>query len=128
MNISISSPFSNSTVSWTFMVQGTYNLGVGDPETGGSPGTVVVVVYQSDGTTPLASTTVTPTPVVLAPGAMMGVWGVNVTHNANYAGAVVRATLAPSTGSPVSTAVTGINISQMVPPPVPPVPPSPPSR
>jgi hypothetical protein len=134
VNISIQAPASNATVGWTFLVMGTYDLGSARNPAGmkpagltDSPGTIAVTVYQSDGTTPLSDTTVTPNPLPLLPGVTSGSWQVMVAHTANYSGCVIEATLTATGGGSTATSVSGVNISQVTPiPPIPPIPPVPP--
>jgi hypothetical protein len=114
VNISITAPLPNTTVPWSFTVNGTYDLGPGKKPVSAtdSPGTISVVVYESDGTTPLPNTVVSPNPFTLPPGSTSGGWGVMVNHQGNYTRAVITATLTPTGGTQITTSVSGINISQ----------------
>ena len=119
MSVSISSPSSNSSVGWSFLVLGSYDLGSGllNPTT--SAGTIVVTVYESDGSTPLANTTVVPSSIDLPPGVQIGAWKASVTHQANYTGAIIKAVLTPTGGTPTTASVSNITITQSPSAPVP---------
>jgi hypothetical protein len=113
VSITISRPRPNTGVQWTFTVTGDYDLGTAlrsAPQT--SLGTIVVTVYENDGTTPLPNTTVTPSSITISAGQPSGKWDVSVTHAADYSGAVVVAVLTPTGGTAQEDMVTGIDISQ----------------
>lgn len=113
MTIDITSPSAGGAVGWSFNVSGTYDLSVGqEPGPGASPGTIVVTVYESDGTTPLPNTTVLPATIILRAGIQSGIFLVAVTHDANYSGAVITAVLTPTGGTPASDSVSNVTISQ----------------
>jgi hypothetical protein len=112
VSISISRPQPDASVGWTFDVTGAYDLAAALAPAGPPIGTIVVTVYQSDGTTPLPNTTVTPNSIAIPASTPSGTWQVSVTHNANYSGAVIAAVLTPTGGSPQTAEVTGIDISQ----------------
>jgi hypothetical protein len=129
LNVTIQIPGTNMTVGWSFTAGGTYDLGTTQPPGPADPsaGTITVTVYESDGTTPLSGTTVTPDPYPIPTGTTSGSWSAAVSHQANYNGAIIKAVLRPSAGGSAQASVSGINISQIIPPPpIPPIPPIPP--
>jgi hypothetical protein len=75
-------------------------------------GTITLHVYESDGTTPLPNTTITPSSIGIPAGMPTGTWQFTVTHDADYGGAVVVAVLTPTGGTAQEDLVSGIDISQ----------------
>ena len=112
MSISISRPQPDTGVHRTFEVSGTYDLAAALAPTMPPLGVIAVSVFQSDGTTPLPNTTITPSSIAIPASTPSGTWQVSVTHNADYSGAVIAAVLTPTGGSPQIAEVTGIDISQ----------------
>jgi hypothetical protein len=99
----------NTSVHQVFDVAGDYDLG-SSLQANSFAGTIVVTVYQSDGTTPLSNTTVIPSVINLPSGVQQGPWSVRVTHSGTYTGAVIAAVLTPTGGSGQSASVSGIDI------------------
>lgn len=112
MSIDISNPTQNSTVGLSFQVNGTYSLNSASSSSPSiSPGTIVVGVYESDGSTPLPSTIISPSRIALPPGALGGQWQVSVICSTSYSAAVITAVLTPNGGTPATDSVAGVNVS-----------------
>ncbi len=120
MKITITFPQSGTPVGWTFPVNGTYDLSNTMLPENAPPGSIAVLVFESDGVTPLGSTMINPPVAPLPPGQMSGPFPpISVTHNANYDGAIITATLAVPGGGSTGTRVEDIQIVQSPPPPPP---------
>jgi hypothetical protein len=111
VSITITRPRDNTTVKSPFRVCGNYDLNNGLGTPGTSLGTIVVTVYESDGTTALPDTTYDPPVFNVPEGQPSGPWEITVTHDSNYTGAVIKAVLTPSGGTSQTATVTGIDIT-----------------